>query len=154
MLVAPDRKSAVIAEMLGVAVPTVETHIMSARRKLGGVNRFTAARMLSEHEAHQSLISEPLTIAAGDRRPVTPGAHPTTPSGNQPLTLTDVRIPFDHGFDDAATTTRTRHNDLSKLNRIALIAFCVLALAVLGIASIPLSNAVQQIARMVMTQRQ
>lgn len=50
-LVAPDRKSAVIAAALGIAVPTVETHIRSARAKLGGVSRFVAARMLADYEA-------------------------------------------------------------------------------------------------------
>ena len=153
-LVAPDRKSAVIAAHLGIAVPTVETHHRSARAKLGGVNRFVAARMLVDHEARQSLTSQGMTIAAAE-----PSAIATTPSqpemvGSQPLVMTDVRPAFDGGAThipvERPMASRT---GLNALNRMALIAFCLLALVVAGIAAIPLSDAVQDVARMVMKQR-
>ncbi|EZP49957.1 helix-turn-helix domain-containing protein [Sphingomonas sp. RIT328] len=153
-LVAPDRKSAVIAATLGIAVPTVETHLRSARAKLGGVSRFTAARLLKEHEARQSLTSRGLTIAEPMEPAVVDASDQPIAAGSQPLMMGDARPAFEkvsaRHVTEQATAGRTR---LSALNRMALIAFCLLALVVAGIASIPLSAAVQDVARMVMKQR-
>lgn len=153
-LVAPDRKSAVIADMLGIAVPTVETHLRSARAKLGGVGRFAAARMLIEHEGRQPLTSHPMTIAEPSAPPVTAGRGLPISVGPQPLVMSDARLVFNRGPDvvPAGRPGGTRY-DLNALNRIALIAFCLLAVVIAGIAAIPLSDAVQDVARMVMTQR-
>jgi DNA-binding CsgD family transcriptional regulator len=153
-LVAPDRKSAVIAAQLGIAVPTVETHIRSARAKLGGVSRFVAARMLTEHEARQPLTSQGLTIA----EPMTADAEDWSSRshevGSRPLVMADARAAFDDGATRHSPGRSTAdRNRLSTLNRMALIAFCLLAMVVAGIASIPLSDAVQHVARLVMTQR-
>lgn len=153
-LVAPDSKSAVIAAQLGIAVPTVETHIRSARAKLGGVSRFVAARMLIEHEAHQSLTNQGLTIAAPMIADAGKWSSRPNEAGSRPLVMEDARTAFDDGSVrhplEQAIDVRNR---LSVLNRMALIAFCLLAMVVAGIASIPLSDAVQHVARLVMTQR-
>ncbi len=153
-LVAADRKSAVIAAHLGIAVPTVETHLRSARTKLGGVNRFVAARMLHEHEARQSLTSQGMTIEAVGVPPI--ATMPSQPEtvGSQPLVMADARPAFDGGTAHIPVERpMTPRTGLNALNRVALIAFCLLALVVAGIAAIPLSDAVQDVARMVMKQR-
>jgi DNA-binding CsgD family transcriptional regulator len=71
-----------IARELGIGEATVRTHIANARRKLGGVGAFAAARALAESEGrHQSLPTHLFTIpgAAPDWRDLLPvrrkGAH-------------------------------------------------------------------------------
>lgn len=74
-------------------------------------------------------------------------------AGSQPLVMEDARPTFDGPAPYPLERFPDRRNRLSALNRIALTAFCLLAIMVAGIASIPLSDAVQDVARMVMTQR-
>lgn len=155
-LVSSERKSAVIAEQLGIAVSTVETHLMSARRKMGGVSRFVAARLLQEHEAaHQPSTSQTMPMAAqrSDVGPAPPTAASMTE--DRSLVLGEDTMAFDHG---SGPPTRQlpregRRYDLNRLNRVALIAFTLLALMVAGIASVPLSDAVQRVARSIFQQR-
>lgn len=153
-LVDHDRKSAVIAAELGIAVPTVETHLRSARAKLGGVSRFVAARMLLEHEARQSMTSQEMTIVPAGATRAVPIPGRSDAIGSQPLVMADARPVFDTGFEQMPVQPpRAPRTSLNALNRLALMAFCLLALVVAGIAAIPLSDAVQDVARMVMKQR-
>lgn len=155
-LVSSERKSAVIAEQLGIAVSTVETHLMSARRKMGGVSRFVAARLLQEHEApHQPSTSHRMPMDA--HPPSLRSADPTAVSTmeDRSLILCEDSRTFDHGSGSSPhqPPLEGRHYDLNRLNRVALIAFTLLALMVAGIASVPLSDAVQRVARSIFQQR-
>ena len=71
-----------IARELGIGEATVRTHIANARRKLGGVGAFAAARALAEGEGrHQTLPTQHFTMpsSAADWRGLLPvrrkGAH-------------------------------------------------------------------------------
>jgi DNA-binding CsgD family transcriptional regulator len=57
-LVARDRSTGEIARLLSISINTVDNHIKNAKRKLGTSDRFTAARLLADHEGRsQSLAS-------------------------------------------------------------------------------------------------
>ena len=155
-LVSNERKSAVIADQLGIAVSTVETHLMSARRKLGGVSRFVAARLLQEHEAgHQPSTSQPMPMADGLPEAQTSRPAASAATEERSLVLGEEILAFDHGSGTPSQqgAPKGRRYDLSSLNRVALIAFTLLALAIAGIAAVPLSDAVQRVARTIFQPR-
>lgn len=54
-----ERKAEQIAHELGITASTVNTHIFSARRKLGGLSRLTAADQLRTYESADASDAPP-----------------------------------------------------------------------------------------------
>lgn len=127
-LVARDQGTGEIAAKLGLAVGTVHNHIKSARAKLGGVDRFTAARLLAEAEGvSHSLASLRLTKdLPGDGDSVSPQAHWEAPEPARDAVAHAIHA--DRQVDGAAEPQAKGVNlaDLSTMQRIA----CIIAFAV------------------------
>jgi len=80
-LVQHDRKTEHIAHALGIAPSTVNTHIFSARRKLGGGSRLTAGDKLRAFEAlaNQSDLGMAQSGAEASRRTAPGNDDPPQP---------------------------------------------------------------------------
>lgn len=141
-LVTHERKSAVIADMLGIAPGTVDLHLKRARSKLGGMNRFKAADALRNYEQHiQSLDTPTLGIAATplvDQPDWTgrAGSGKAASSGVAEAHATfDVRSPPPASFHPKGTG-----NDLSSSRRLMQMLTALLLLSLVALSARPIAQ--------------
>lgn len=162
-----DRKAEQIAHMLGIKASTVNTHVFSARRKLGGLSRLTAADQLRAYEARQGASTSdddpgrlelPLPIDATplpqtDPQPISRHALPMVDAvygGSErghPAEVREARSVF--VFDDApdASSGGQDGNSDDHLRRVALIlVIALLACLVLIAAPAIYDSAAQRLA--------
>lgn len=132
-LVARDRGSGEIAAELGLAVSTVQNHIKSARAKLGGVDRFTAARIVAEAEGtSHSLASLRLVIASGADGPIVrPSSTVVNNDGNCDAVrkVSDEFAPSAGKQANEAAPSRKEGPTLANLTTLQRIA-CIVAFAI------------------------
>ncbi len=161
-----ERKTEQIAHQLGIRPSTVNAHIFSARRKLGGTTRFSAADALRAFEAkHVVGTPETLVVEATDARvdDRTARFEPTqslsrqsmpmvelgglAPQVRQPSEVREQRATF--VFDDrrAAASGGQDRGAEDKLRRVALL-LAIAALTVLVVIAAPAvyDSAAQRIA--------
>lgn len=133
-LVHHSRKTDVIAGMLNLSPHTVNQHIASARRKLGGAGRYIAADALRAHEGHPSPHgSETMGID-----PPLPSSAPVSAPGQSsdlPVGVREERMPFDPEEERSGAVDHLRAwlHEQTALPRICLIlgaSFLVVLLVV------------------------
>lgn len=160
-LASPGCKSEEIAARLGLSVGTVETHIKAARAKLGGISRYVAGEQLRHFEATQSLGSQPLGMA--ETQPFDTQERPERIAGSDEATTMarEYRAVFDMGgtadFGMMPPVTQPprdeerRRNDLTVLQRIALMAAVATLIVILLIAVRPLADGFSTLANFVLS---
>lgn len=160
-----DRKAEQIAHDLGIKASTVNTHIFSARRKLDGLPRLTAADQLRRYEAERASAGDHDATAEGEtaRAPSGPdeaapqalSRHPSPIAelpfdGSQRRHPAEVREPrsvfiFDDDLDEVSGGQDARRDE--HLRRLALIlAIALLACLVLIAAPAIYDSAAQRLA--------
>lgn len=161
-----DRKTEQIAHILGIKASTVNAHVFSARRKLGGLPRLTAADRLRSYEAARDigtsddddrreapLAIEPASAPPADRQPISRYALPMVDAaygGSErahPAEVREARSVF--VFDDAADALSGGQDEIpgDPLRRVALIlAIAVLTCLVLIAAPAIYDSAAQRLA--------
>jgi DNA-binding CsgD family transcriptional regulator len=133
-LVARDRGSGEIAAELRLAVGTVENHIKSARGKLGGVDRFTAARLVAEAEGlSHSLASLQLDVAShAPGNTIRPSSTAAEGEGKGECgAVQETRSEFDHSGTrqaDVSKPPQTGGLDLANLTTLQRIV-CIVGFA-------------------------
>lgn len=152
-LVARDRGSSEIAGMLTLSVNTVDNHIKSARNKLGGIDRFRAARELSALEGHdQSQASHGLAIGQdpilSDDRGTDNAVvdFPATASVCETRTIFEHREEERHKRPPAGAMPK---NDLSMVKQLILICILTFVLGGVLLLAFPLSESWQHLANLI-----
>jgi len=162
-----DRKAEQIAHMLGIKASTVNTHVFSARRKLGGLPRLTAADELRRFEADRDndfghgavpasgalVANAPSSAPAPDQHPISRHALPMVDAGpigperGHPAEVREARSVF--VFDDAEEAVSGGQDGRpdEPLRRVALIlAIALLVCLVLIAAPAIYDSAAQRLA--------
>lgn len=136
-LASPGRKTAVIASELKIAPSTVETHIASGRRRLGGISRFEAGEQLRAYEAGppQSLTSQPLMVPNEPFPP--PIKMPRLSTDSRTGTVREERTPFvlDGDLNLVPVNKGDRHGSLQTL-RLILVCAALIALVLIAAPAI------------------
>lgn len=161
-----ERKTEHIAHELGIAASTVNTHIFSARRKLGGISRLSAADRLRRYEEAIVADSTPLPTPSPGFAPALPRiadvfptpplslSRPSVPMAEMPTAGADPGSPTEvreeraaFVFDVAAPTPGGQVHDDTPLRRVAMVlAIALLAALVLIAAPAIYDSAAQRVA--------
>lgn len=149
--VSRDRSSKEIARELNISDETVKAHLKAVSRKLGVSSRFEAARLLLEVE---NPTSQGVTPTRG--MPKTPDFSDERPSpecGGAGLDelVQEEHTPFLFSPGTAFPLAGPRieesnQNDLSPVQKIAIMAIITAAMAILIIAALPMADAFQRLA--------
>ena len=151
-LVARDRGSSEIAGILTLSVNTVDNHIKSARNKLGGIDRFRAAREISAFEGHdQSQASH--TLAIGQDLVSSDGCGVNNSVVDLPGTASvrETRTVFEHREmeDPKPLAGVTRKNDLTIIHQLILMCTLTFILGGVLMLAFPLSESWQRLANLI-----
>ncbi len=150
-LLSREREIGEVAETLGLTVSTVETYIKTARRKLGGVSRYVAARNLRDHEASLnggSLVRGlPEQVSSSDIEAVGEAMPP-----NRQDRVREESAVFD--FGDGPPTHRSpvgmgAGSAGSALLRLLMVVGVAVAIAALLLLAIPLGEGAQRLANVI-----
>lgn len=160
-LASPGCKSEEIAARLGLSVGTVETHIKAARAKLGGISRYVAAERLRAFETTQLLGNQALGM--GETQSFGRQDWPERIAGSDEAETMarEDRAVFDMGdatdlqgslpMNQPPRREDLRRNDLTTLQRIALMVAVATLIAILLIAVRPLADGFSTLADFVLS---
>lgn len=152
-LVTYERKSAVIAETLGIAPGTVDLHLKRARAKLGGMNRFKAAEILRRYEAGTPSLDTPqLGIVAPPRTfdDVATGAADTQSA--PPTEVAEVQAIFTpQPSIPVLPVSEGSSHDLSRGRRLLQMLLALMLISLIALATRPIAQEFMRLAEFVVT---
>jgi DNA-binding CsgD family transcriptional regulator len=146
-----ERKAEQIAHELGIRPSTVNAHIFSARRKLGGIPRLSAADQLRRYEAELLEPSAAQDALPPEEPPSGPPLSPPQPLSRQelrmgdraapdleighPVEVREQRTPFIYDGERPSSSGGSDGRTDDILRRVALILAIALLAALVAIAS-------------------
>ncbi|HEX4693583.1 helix-turn-helix transcriptional regulator [Sphingomonas sp.] len=151
-LVTPGFQEKLLADQLGISHHTVKVHLRSARSKLHVSSSLTAADLLARHEGREppSGSNTPSGMGAWAAIDVDNGTpFPLPVGGSESVvqeehsaeTVTPYREP-----ESALQQSKGPYNAVSTLQRLTLLAFAILFLALAIVAAPAIYGSFQQVA--------
>lgn len=145
LLLAADHGSKEIATILGLSVGTVETHIKAGRRKLGGVDRRQASRLLRSLESAPQLPGSQALGMSDDADfqaiPIPPA--PLVGTEEPPSAVREVRSTFD-AEPQLINGGKTDH-DLTIRSTLFLLILAPLALGCLVLIMVAILGSIDRV---------